>query len=87
MVDGFRAAAQAAGRDPSTLQIVVRANNQYSDQPLEDNRGPFSGSPDQIRADLDRASGMGLSHVFIDLGFVETPLEQQLRFLEQLRPR
>jgi probable F420-dependent oxidoreductase len=87
MVDGFRAAARSANRNPDTLQIVVRANMQFSDQPLGADRGPFAGSVEQIRADLERARGMGVNHVFFDLGFVETPIEQQLRFLEQFSPR
>jgi hypothetical protein len=87
MVEGFRAAARSANRNPDTLQIVVRANMQFSDQPLGADRGPFAGSVEQIRADLERARGMGVNHVFFDLGFVETPIEQQLRFLEQFSPR
>jgi probable F420-dependent oxidoreductase len=87
LVDGFREAARADNRNLNSLQIVVRANIQFSDQPMEPDRGPFSGSPDQIRADLERAGGMGLNHIFFDLGFAETPVEQQLRFLELLAPR
>jgi probable F420-dependent oxidoreductase len=85
-VNQFRDAARAAGRNPDSLPIVVRANNQVSDQPLGDDRGPFSGSVDQIRADLDRSSRLGLNHVFFDMNFAETPVEVQLRLLEQLSP-
>ncbi|HZT06990.1 MAG TPA: TIGR03619 family F420-dependent LLM class oxidoreductase [Chloroflexota bacterium] len=87
MVTRFRDAARAAGRDPSTLQFVVRANNQLSDAPLGNDRGPFSGNAQQIRDDLTRAEGMGLTHVFFDFGFVETPIDPQLRMLEQLAQR
>jgi probable F420-dependent oxidoreductase len=86
MVTSFREAAGAAGRDPSSTQIVVRANNQLSNQPLGPDRGPFSGSAEQIRADLERAGELGLNHVFFDLGFGEAPLADYLRLLEQLRP-
>jgi hypothetical protein len=65
---------------------VVRANNQLSNQPLGPDRGPFSGSAEQIRADLERAGELGLNHVFFDLGFGEAPLADYLRLLEQLRP-
>jgi hypothetical protein len=86
MVTSFREEARAGGRDPRTIPIVVRANNQLSDQPLGSERGPFSGSPEQIRADLDRAEGTGLTHVFFDLGFGEAPIGDYLRLLERLRP-
>lgn len=33
-VSGFRAAAQAAGRDPATLPIMVRVNQRISPEPL-----------------------------------------------------
>ncbi len=85
MVAAFNEAARAAGRNPDALQIVVRANNQVSDGPLGDDRGPFSGSVDQIRGDLQKAEEMGLNHIFFDLGFVETPVDRQLRFLEDLK--
>jgi alkanesulfonate monooxygenase SsuD/methylene tetrahydromethanopterin reductase-like flavin-dependent oxidoreductase (luciferase family) len=86
MLAAYRQAAQAAGRNPSALPIVVRANGQWSEQPLGDDRMPFSGTADQIRADLDRAAGLGLSHVFFDLGFGEAPIANYLRLLEQMRP-
>jgi alkanesulfonate monooxygenase SsuD/methylene tetrahydromethanopterin reductase-like flavin-dependent oxidoreductase (luciferase family) len=83
-VKRFRVAAEAAGRNPDSLRIVVRANALLSAQPMGSDRGPFSGSVQQIRDDLARASGIGLGHVFFDFGFVETPVEDQLRALEQL---
>ena len=86
MVNTFHEAARAAGRDPSALPIVVRANNQFADQPMGTERGPFSGSAEQIRADLERAEGLGLNHVFFDLGFGEAPIAVYLGLLEQLRP-
>jgi probable F420-dependent oxidoreductase len=86
MVTSFRDESRAAGHDPSTLPIVVRANIQFTEQPLGADRGQFSGSADQIRADLERAGGLGLNHVFFDLGFGEAPLADYLRLLEQVRP-
>jgi len=86
LVGGFKDAARAAGRNPEALPIVVRANNQVADQPLGDDRGPFSGSVEQIRSDLQKAEQLGLTHIFFDLGFVETPVERQLRLLEDLKP-
>ncbi len=86
MVATFRTEAQASGRDPSTLPIVVRANIRFSAEALGPDRGAFNGSAAQIREDLKRAEGMGLNHVFFDLGFGEAPIADYLRLLEQLRP-
>jgi len=85
-VGQFREAARAVGRNPDTLPIVARINNQVTDQPLGDDRGPFTGSVDQIRADIERADRIGVNHGFFDLNFVETPVDVQLRFLEELSP-
>jgi probable F420-dependent oxidoreductase len=84
-IQGFRAAAQAAGRDPEELQVVVRANNQVSERALPDPRPPFSGTTAQITEDLARAHGLHVNHVFFDLNFTETPIDAQLRLLERLR--
>ena len=81
----FRQAARAAGRDPDRLLIVVRANNQVSEQPLPEPRTPCSGTAEQIAQDLARLRAMGVNHVFFDLNFVETPVDVQLRLLERLR--
>jgi probable F420-dependent oxidoreductase len=85
MVTGFRQAAQAAGRDPNSLQIIARVNNQLSPQPLGADRGPFNGTVDQMREDLDRAAGVGVNHLFFDFGFVETPVDDMVRVLQQLK--
>ncbi len=84
-IQGFRAAARAAGRDPARLRVVVRANNQLSEQPLPDPRPPFSGAAQQIAEDLARARGLHIDHVFFYLNVAETPADAQLRLLERLR--
>lgn len=86
IVRGFRAAAQAAGRDPASLPIVVRANNSFSATPMEGQRPPLSGSAGQIREDLDRVARLGIDHVFFDLVFAGASIDDQVRFLRELRP-
>ena len=83
-VERSHAAAKAAGRDPSTIQVVVRANNQVTAQPLGADRAPFCGTAEQIKEDLARASEMGIGHVFFDLHFAGTPIDEQLRLMERL---
>src|SRR5437016_3606605 len=40
----FRTTARAAGRDPGSLQIVVRSNTTISDKPVAEPRTPLGGS-------------------------------------------
>jgi probable F420-dependent oxidoreductase len=63
-VNGFRAAAQEAGRDPSTLKIYARANNAITTNALPEENRPFlSGSPDQIARDLDKIRALNIDHI------------------------
>lgn len=64
-VNTFRAAAGEAGRDPSTLKIIVRVNGLITTAPLPEEGRPFlGGSPDQIARDLDKIRPLNVDHVF-----------------------
>lgn len=80
----FRDAARNAGRNPDTLQVVIRANVR-PDAPAGDQRRPLTGSSAQIAEDLARLRGLGVSHVFWDMNFSGTSVADQLRLLEHLR--
>ncbi|MBI1894244.1 MAG: LLM class F420-dependent oxidoreductase [Candidatus Rokubacteria bacterium] len=69
MMTHLREMAKAAGRDPSTLELVVRANLHVTAQPLGADRWIFSGSLDQIKADVDRVRALGANEVFFDPTF------------------
>lgn len=62
------AAAEEAGRDPQTLRFVcrgvVRRRAAGSDE-----RVPLTGTPDQIRSDLEDLAEQGITEVFLDLNF------------------
>ncbi len=81
----YRSLVLAAGGDPAQKLIVVRANSQISKQPLPEPHPLLSGSLEQIRADLVRLEQTGANHVFFDLNMSSTPIDDQLRLLEQLR--
>ncbi len=87
MWDGIRGMAQAAGREPSTLELIVRANLVLTQAPLGDDRGVFTGSVDQVRADVAATRELGAHELFFELGFTEegSTLEGQLALLERLR--
>ncbi|HYQ33292.1 MAG TPA: TIGR03619 family F420-dependent LLM class oxidoreductase [Lapillicoccus sp.] len=59
----FRAAAGAAGLDPSTLPVMLQVNGNVTDEP-QDEHGPLLGSPEQVAADLEEAEKLGVDHVY-----------------------
>jgi probable F420-dependent oxidoreductase len=63
-----RNAAQEAGRDPATLQIIVRGLVRLTDE-LSGERTPLTGSAEQIRADFGDLEAQGVDEVFVDLNF------------------
>ena len=84
MVNRFRAAAQAAGRDPATLKIIVRANVPITDSPMTDPRPFLGGSPEQIVSDLPRVRDLNVDQVFF-VNLVQPPLDEQVQLLERLQ--
>jgi len=83
VVAAFRSAAQAAGRDPGKLQVVVRANVRPG-QPAGEQRTPLTGPMEQVAEDLARLRGLGVNHVFWDMNFAGTSPDEQVRLLEPL---
>jgi alkanesulfonate monooxygenase SsuD/methylene tetrahydromethanopterin reductase-like flavin-dependent oxidoreductase (luciferase family) len=66
---GMRAMAVAAGRDPSEVNLVVRANLHLADEPLGPDRFVFTGSLDEIVHDVRASQELGAAEVFFDLTF------------------
>jgi hypothetical protein len=60
---------------------LLQVNGNVTAEPL-DERGPLLGSPEQVAADLQRAAGLGVEHVFWNCD--SDPLGQ-LPLLAQLR--
>jgi probable F420-dependent oxidoreductase len=78
----FRAAVRA-GESPGP--IVVRVNNPVTANPLDEaDRGPLSGSVDQIKRDLLRVAELGVDEVMWDLTQADVPYHVQLTLLDQL---
>jgi len=88
MFAAIRQMAKEAGRDPSELKMIVRANLYITDKPIGKDRGLFAGSTEQVREDLAACEKIGADEVFYELGF--TPGGQQLstweRLLEEFKP-
>ena len=64
-IDVVRDAASAAGRDPDGLRFICRGVVQVRDG----ERAPLTGSLDDVRADLDKLAGKGITETFVDLNF------------------
>jgi phosphoenolpyruvate carboxylase len=63
----------------------VRVNNPVTEAPLDEaDRGPLSGSVDQIKRDLLRVAELGVDEVMWDLTQAEVPYHVQLTLLDQL---
>lgn len=87
-----RTAAAEAGRDPTVLRFVCRAVVKVRDG----ERGPLTGSLDDVRADLATVAATGMTDAFVDLNFdpviadpdadPATSMRHARRVLEALAP-
>ena len=79
---------QQAGRDPSKLALVVRANGQITDEPQGQSRPMFTGSADEVAADVEGMRRVDVTELFLDpilspgLDTLDAFLEQMERFRE-----
>jgi probable F420-dependent oxidoreductase len=64
-IDKVRAGAVAAGRDPTALRFVCRGVVKVR----TGERGPLTGSLDDIRSDLAGLAAKGITETFVDLNF------------------
>lgn len=69
MFSTVQAAAEAGGRDPGELELIVRANVQLTEQPLGDERMAFTGSAEQVASDFSAAHDIGASELIMDATF------------------
>jgi probable F420-dependent oxidoreductase len=87
MFAGIKQMAKEAGRDPSSLSIIVRANLEITEKPLGKERMIFSGTLAQIEEDVKACRSIGATELFFDPTF--TPggqsVDHWLGLLEQLK--
>ncbi len=69
MLGQLRELARAAGRDPASLELIVRANLDLTPGPLGADRSPFAGSVEQVREDVEAVRALGASEIFFDPTF------------------
>jgi len=87
MFDSIKQMAKEAGRDPSTLGMIVRAIVELTDKPLGNERAIFSGSFEQITDDVRGCAKIGASEVFFDPAFSPggQSLDRWLSLLDRLK--
>jgi len=87
MFSSIQQMAKDAGRDPSTLKMIVRANVEVSDKLLGEKRMIFSGTMEQIKEDVRACERIAAHEVFFDPAFGPggQKLERWLELMEQLR--
>lgn len=84
-VELFQRAAEAAGRDPARLRVVLRQNRRIAAEPLPEPRPPLAGSPEQIASDLPRLRALGVTDGLIDMQSADLPVDDQLELMARLR--
>jgi probable F420-dependent oxidoreductase len=87
MFDGIKQMAKDAGRDPATLELVVRANVEISEEPRPVEGMIFTGTLDQIKEDIAGCKRIGAHEVFFDPTFMAgaQTLDRWLAWMERLR--
>jgi alkanesulfonate monooxygenase SsuD/methylene tetrahydromethanopterin reductase-like flavin-dependent oxidoreductase (luciferase family) len=66
MWQGIQGMAKEAGRDPSKLQLIVRANFSITPEPGPEGRVIFTGSEEQIKQDIRDVREMGADELHFD---------------------
>lgn len=87
MMAGLRQQAAAAGRDPSSLKLIVLGHVTLTDSSLGEGRADFTGTFDEIRRDVAAAREIGADELILNPGASpgsETP-DGFLRLQERLR--
>jgi probable F420-dependent oxidoreductase len=87
MFASIKQTAAEAKRDPSSLELIVRANLHVAEKPLGKDRPIFSGTLDQIKEDTAACRQIGAHEVHFDPGFGlgSRTLDGYLTLMEQLR--
>ena len=61
----LRQDAEKVGRDPTTIQVSVKAPL-YDSNDTSGPRRRFTGSPDEVRQDVQTYSDIGVTHLIFD---------------------
>ena len=80
--------AERAGRDPAEVEVIFRTHHYRLERAGNSgDRAVFSGSVEQIAADIRQYEEMGVSGLVVDLGRISRSVEDVLGHLEDLATR
>jgi len=87
MFDGIKGMAQEFGRDPEKLDLLVRANLEFSDTSMDNERADFTGTLEQIKGDIAATQELGATDLLFDVQFSSgaDSVDQMVEWMEQLR--
>src|SRR5262245_2954120 len=69
MFEGIKGMAKEAGRDPGSLELIVRANVEFSQAPINQDRADFAGALEQIAGDVAETRKLGAAEIVFDVQF------------------
>ena len=69
MFEGIKGMAKEAGRDPSALELIVRANVEIHNSPIQKDRVDFTGTLEQIAEDVKTTQNLGAAEIVLDAQF------------------
>src|SRR5262249_4989089 len=69
MFEGIKSMAKDAGRDPSTIELIVGAGVQIHDRPIQKDRVDFTGTLEQIAEDMTTAQKVAAAEIVISAQF------------------
>ena len=69
MFEGIKAMVKEAGRDPAALELIVRANVEIHNSPIQKDRVDFSGTLEQIAGDVKTTQNLGAAEIVFDAQF------------------
>ena len=87
MFSSIKRMAREAGRDASSIEMVVRANLHITEKPLGKDRRVFTGTLDQIQEDTAACRAIGAHEIHFDPGFpaATSAIDGLLVLMSQLR--
>jgi len=87
MFEGLKQMAKEAGRDPSKLQLVVRANVEISSKPRPKDASIFTGTLEQVKEDIEGCKRIGTHELHFDPTFMPgaQKLDRWLGLMEEWR--
>lgn len=87
MFDSVKQMAEAEGRDPASLKMIVRANVELFDKPRPKDGMIFTGTFQQMKEDVEACRKIGAHEVFFDPTFSAgaQSLDRWVELMEQFR--